>query len=152
VRAKALEAKCRANLAALGSWYNAQIATGQRIGKSEVEWFLRFDPAGKKLRCPLGGEVYGVLPADAYPVSEDEESVVRKNPNTLAYCRYHIHPSARWQIVGYNRDGSPIIQGTGHSRWEDPVYLMVLKDGRVVYGDVYQVEKKQTASNGGDKR
>lgn len=150
VRARALEAKCRANLAALGAWYNSQLATGQRVGYLQVKQFLLHDPAGKKLRCPLSGRIYNILPAEVQPVLDGEEFILRKNPNTLAYCECHIHPSARSQIVGYNPDGTPIVQGTGHSRWDDPVYLMVTKDGRVLYAEVYQREEKQIA--GGNER
>lgn len=141
IRYRALETQCRANLAALGSWYNAQQSAGEKIDRIKIQLFLYLDPNGQKIRCPLSGKVYTLLPGDGQPVIEGPGYVLRKDPHILAYCPYHIHPSALKRISGYNPSTkAPIIMGTGQDKWEDQVYLAVFKDGRVKYTGVYQVE------------
>lgn len=140
VRSRALEAKCRANLLALWTWYNAQQASGEKVTNTKLRLFLFTHPDGKKIRCSLCGANYVTLPADSQPFVEGPDYILRKNPHILAYCPWHIHPSA--QIAGYNTDGTPIVMGTGADRWDNPVYLAVYKNGQVKYVDVYQVERR----------
>lgn len=146
IRYRALETKCRANLSALGSWYNAQLSAGIKMDRVKIQLFLYFDPEGQKIRCPLSGKSYTILPADGQPIIEGPGYVLRKDQRILAYCPWHIHPAARNRIRGYNPDGQPIIMGTGQDRWDNPVYLIVYKDGQVKYAEVYQVEQSVSST------
>jgi hypothetical protein len=138
-RSRASEAQCRANLAALWTWYSTQSA-GEKVDRVKLQLFLYTHPEGKKIRCLLSGKPYELLPADAQPFVEGPDYILQKNSHILAYCPYHIHPSA--QIAGYNPDGTPYIMGSGADKWDNPVYLTVYKDGQVKYADVYQVERR----------
>jgi type II secretory pathway pseudopilin PulG len=139
-RSRASEAQCRANLAALWTWYSTQQSAGEKVDRVKLQLFLYTHPEGKKIRCPLSGKAYELLPADGQPYVECPDYILRKNPHILAYCPYHVHPSA--QIAGYNPDGTPYIMGSGADKWDNPVYLTIYKDGQVKYADVYQVEHR----------
>jgi type II secretory pathway pseudopilin PulG len=140
-RSRASEAQCRANLAALWTWYSTQQSAGEKVDRVKLQLFLYTHPEGKKIRCPLSGKAYELLPADGQPYVEGPDYILRKNPHILAYCEHHIHPSAR-ERVGYNPNGTTYTIGTGADRWDDPVYLTIYKDGQVKYADVYQVEHR----------
>ncbi|GIV05817.1 MAG: hypothetical protein KatS3mg016_1392 [Fimbriimonadales bacterium] len=139
-RSRVSEAKCRANLLALWTWYNTKQALGEKVNNTNIRLFLFLHPDGQKMRCPLSGKAYSTLPADGQPFVEGPDYILRKNPHILAYCPWHIHPSAK--VTGYNPDGTPIVMGTGSDRWDNPVYLAVYKNGQVKYVDVYQVERR----------
>jgi type II secretory pathway pseudopilin PulG len=139
-RSRASEAQCRANLAALWTWYSTQQSAGEKVDRVKLQLFLYTHPEGKKIRCPLSGKAYELLPADGQPYVEGPDYILRKNPHILAYCEHHIHPSAR-ERVGYNSNGTTYTIGTGADRWDDPVYLTVYKDGQVKYASTHQLER-----------
>jgi type II secretory pathway pseudopilin PulG len=139
-RSRASEAQCRANLAALWTWYSTQSA-GEKVDRVKLQLFLYTHPEGKKIRCPLSGKAYELLPADGQPYVEGPDYILRINPYILAYCEHHIHPSAR-ERVGYNSNGTTYTIGTGADRWDDPVYLTVYKDGQVKYASIHQLERR----------